>query len=368
MTYNLTTAFPPTILNQESKFYLSIYMPTHRTAPENEQDPIRFKNIIKELESKGLDEKHLKRLRSLENDQDFWIYNLEGLAILMNQDNMEIYRLPRAFKEHIYLGERFYLKPLIRNFQSDDRYYALGLTRKSFRLYSGNRYGFEEVEIDDEDRLLKNVLGDVKEGGSVNVVSQGKAGGNYHGHGARSEEIKVDTKRFFNYVDDYVADNYTNKYKIPLILIALPEHQSTFRQNSQNQYLLDKGVEKSPDSIKPNELKESLWNALEPLYLEKTENLLTRYHEGLSNDTSTHTLQDIVKAMVQERIQTLVIQDGKHISGTINLEQVTFKLHDEGEDILNHLAQLALERNMEVVILPEERMPKHHAVFAIYRY
>jgi hypothetical protein len=29
---------------------LSLYMPTHRTHPENLQDPVRFKNLMKELE------------------------------------------------------------------------------------------------------------------------------------------------------------------------------------------------------------------------------------------------------------------------------------------------------------------------------
>ena len=30
---------------------LSLYQPTHRCHPENQQDPIRFRNLVKELET-----------------------------------------------------------------------------------------------------------------------------------------------------------------------------------------------------------------------------------------------------------------------------------------------------------------------------
>ena len=31
--------------------FLSLYQPTHRAYPENQQDPIRFRNLVKELET-----------------------------------------------------------------------------------------------------------------------------------------------------------------------------------------------------------------------------------------------------------------------------------------------------------------------------
>ena len=146
----ITTVFPPHILNRDSKVRISIYMPTHRTAPDNKQDAIVFKNLVSSLENNGDYGPQVERLRKLERDQDFWLYNLDSIAILMDEEELIIYRLPRSVEAYLEVGERFYLKPLIRNYQSDHRYYALGLSRDSFRLYSGNRYGFREVEIDDE--------------------------------------------------------------------------------------------------------------------------------------------------------------------------------------------------------------------------
>ena len=374
----ITTTFPPTILDSGSDFCISIYMPTHRTSPDNKQDVIRFKNIVDKLEDMKKYEKQVKQLREIQNDNDFWIYNLEGLVILMDQKDINIYRLPRNVKEKLSVGKFFYLKPLIRNFQSDQNYYALGLSKDSFRLFSGNRYGFKEIEIDDEDRLLTEVLGDQKVGKSLNVVSQGGTGGqgpghggvggNFHGHGARSEEVKVDTKRFFNHVDNFVDKNFSGKYGIPLVLVALPENQAVFREESQSDYLLKEGINRSLEGITAKELNDYLWKVLEPIYVEKSDKLISRYHEGLNNDTSSHVLQEILKALVEDRVHVLVIQDGKSIPGFVDLDNVSYETSDDGEDILNQMAQMALQKNMEVIMVPEERMPDGQGIFAIYRY
>ena len=364
----ITTTFPPTILNSDSDYCISIYMPTHRTSPDSKQDAIRFKNIVDKLADMKKYDKQVKILREIQKDTNFWIYNLEGLVILMDQKDVNIYRLPRNVDEKLEVGNFFYLKPLIRNFQSDQNYYALGLSKDSFRLFTGNRYGFKEIEIDDQERLLENVLGDQHVGRSLNVVSHGGIVGNYHGHGARSEEVKVDTKRFFTHVDRYVNDNFVAKYSMPLILVALPENQSVFRSVSQSDFLLDEGINRSIEGITAQDLNEFSWKVLEPIYIKKTEDLVQRYHEGLNNNTASHALQEILQALVQGKVHILVIQDGKSIPGVIDLDKVEYTITDDGEDMLNQMAQMALKKNMEVVMVPKERMPQGHGIFAIYRY
>lgn len=364
----ITTIFPPAILDKDSKIRISIYLPTHRTAPDNRQDVIRFKNLVSKLENMGDYKAQVKKLREIENNQTFWNYNLDSLAILMDEDDLVIYRLPRDVKEHLAVGERFYLKPLIRNYQSDHRYYALGLSRDSFRLYSGNRYGFREIEIDDEERLLVNVLGDQYEGIRLNVASHGGSIGNFYGHSDKGAEIKIDTDRFFNYVDDYVYNNFTKDSKIPLILISLLEHQSTFREISKNPQLLKQGLNKSLESIDLNTLKKDLWEVLEPIYDEKTDNLVKQFNIGINNNTATNTIQSTLEKIMSNQVRVLVLQSDKIVRGKIDLANVSFELSDDGEDILNHLAELAIEKGAEVIILPKEKMPDNLSVFALLRY
>ena len=69
--------------------YLSLYQPTHRHRPENQQDPIRFRNLVKEMEA-SLRQKYpavetmpfLEPFEALASDHNFWNHTLDGLAVL----------------------------------------------------------------------------------------------------------------------------------------------------------------------------------------------------------------------------------------------------------------------------------------------
>jgi hypothetical protein len=68
---------------------LSLYQPTHRRHPENQQDPIRFRNLLRALEQ-SLRQKYATRdvrplmepFQRLAEDRGFWNHVLDGLAVL----------------------------------------------------------------------------------------------------------------------------------------------------------------------------------------------------------------------------------------------------------------------------------------------
>lgn len=364
----MKTIFPPPILEQESEKCISIYMPTHRTAPDNRQDLLRFKNIVNDLEDRDDLKAQVKKLKELEKSLDFWLYNLDGLAILMNEDDMNIYRMPLKVVKHVSVGERFYIKPLIQHFQSDKKFYVLGLARDNFKLYFGSQHGFNELEIPEEDRLLEHVLGDQYDKSGMNIAVRGKSEGSYFGYGAKRDGVRIDTERFFNYVDKYVADNYIKTSKTPLVLISLKEHQALFRNISKNQYLLEEGIERSYESLNEQELKHYLTEFLKARFNDRAKELVKSFQIGINKDQATNTIQTTLDAIINNRVHTLVIEANKLVLGKINVEDSSFKLDEEGEDILNHLAQLAIESGSEVVILPKETMPDHVSVFSILRY
>jgi hypothetical protein len=68
---------------------LSLYQPTHRHHAENQEDPTRFRNLVKALDA-SLRQRYPTReirpllgpFRALADDRDFWNHALEGLAVL----------------------------------------------------------------------------------------------------------------------------------------------------------------------------------------------------------------------------------------------------------------------------------------------
>ena len=51
MMYEIVKEFPNDIIFEEDEPCISLYQPTHRYSPENKQDPIVFKNLIREIEN-----------------------------------------------------------------------------------------------------------------------------------------------------------------------------------------------------------------------------------------------------------------------------------------------------------------------------
>ena len=82
---------------------LSLYQPTHRHHPDNQQDPIRFRNLVKALEDSLLlkhDAPHVATLlepfRTLADDRDFWNNTLDGLAVFGGPGVFQVFGLQRT--------------------------------------------------------------------------------------------------------------------------------------------------------------------------------------------------------------------------------------------------------------------------------
>lgn len=382
MLYEIVNDFPHEIIFDCEGPFISLYQPTFRHRPENRQDLIRFKNLIQRIQNsltqkypKSEIEKRMKPFNGLAEDKAFWNNTKDGLAILSCKNKTIVYKLSRPVKEFAVVADSFHIKPLIRAYQSADRYHLLGLSRKNFILYEGNRYGFEEVQLDsDIPRTVEDVLGDEYSEPYLNPGAYGGTGGApmYHGHGGRKDEINKDTERYFRYVDKLVLDNFSKLTNIPLILVGLDEHHGLFRNITNNPHLISDGIKKDYETISKDELRKEAWRIIEPFYLEKTKQLVERYELQKSKFLGSDDLAQVARAVLENRVDALMIESDRIEAGKINKETGLLERGDienpDNDDMLDDLAQMVYEYKGEVVILPEERMPSTTGVAAIYRY
>lgn len=382
MLYEIVNDFPNEILDVKEAPFISLYQPTHRHRPENKQDLIRFKNLIQEIEDllnqeypkKEIDNM-MKPFYSIAEDRIFWNHTFDGLAILAAGGKCIVYNLQRPVEELVVVSDSFHIKPLIRIFQSADRYHLLGLNRNEFTLYEGNRYGFEEVEIDPNiPQTMKEVVGDEYSKPSITTGTYAGVGGagTFHGHGSRKDEINKDTEKFFRYVDRFVLDNYSRPTGLPLILVALTEYHTLFHNISRNPLLMKEGIRVAYDSLTVDELRDSVWEKIEPLYLEKTITLVDNYEMARSKFLGSDDLAQVARAALENNISTLLIEADRIIPGKINLETGELIRGDlespNLDDILDDLAEMVFNNGGEVIVLPKERMPTDTGAAAIYRY
>lgn len=121
---------------------VSIYLPTEKMGVETQQNPIRFKNLIREAEEKliayGLRSQDARDLlqpaQELDN-YDFWQHQSDGLAIFISNNFFSYYCLPLNFAELVVVSDRFHLKPLMQLLTGDGKFYILALSQNQVRLF-----------------------------------------------------------------------------------------------------------------------------------------------------------------------------------------------------------------------------------------
>ncbi len=348
---------------------LSISQATHRSFPENGQDQIRFRNLIKELEhslaqheGKADTAKLLAPFKQLAEDTEFWKYSLDGLVVLGNAKRFHIFKLQRPVADFAVVADTFHLKPLMRVLQTSDRYHVLALSRSSATLYEGNRYQLDPVGTastfphrNHEEEIARSLPGDRLE------------------HQEHSATITQQTESYFRAVDKAVIEEFSAASELPLILVTLPEHQGVFRKLSHNNFLLEQGVAIDPTSLKTEELRKRVWEVMEPIHHQRTRQEIDRFKQAQGTGLAQDNIDDVYQAAKQGRVQLLFVDADQRIAGRLlsdpdRIEYVGDFSHPEAEDVLDDIAEMVLRQGGEVLVVPSDIMPSVTGLAALYRF
>jgi hypothetical protein len=366
---------------------VSVYVPTHRRHPENQQDPIRFRNLLQKLKNtlsqkyphKNMEEL-LAKLRTLSHDGRFWNHRTDGLGILCSSDAFQLFDLQRPVEELLVVADSFHLKPLLHALQATDRYQILGLNRHEAKLYEGNRDALDEIELaEGVPATIEEALGSELSEPHLTVASYGGSGGGsqtvpsmHHGHGQRKDEVEIDNERFFRAVDRAIHKHHSQPTGLPLLLAALPEHHDLFRKISHNPFLVDDGVRLDPQSIPLERLRTEAWQVMEPHYLQRIRILVENFEQSQSRQLGASDLSDIAQALVAGRVAVLLVESDRQIPGKFAPVSGTIKffgLDAPGvDDLLDDFAEMTLKMGGEVMVIPAEQMPSASGAAATYRF
>lgn len=371
------------LLGVDEQPCVSLYQPTHRTYPENQQDVIRFRNLVLQAETL-LRERYPKRqfrtlleqFESLARDAHFWTQRKDSLAILGSSARFEVYELQRPVPERVIVADSFHVKPMLRILQSADRYHILCLNRDEARLYEGNRDVLDRVELT-EFPATAEALGketpEAKPLPSSYSVGGGRGGGAVHyGFATPRDKADHDMYRFFREVDRGILEFHSRPSGLPLILAALPEHHEPFRSISRNPYLIEEGITVNPLGLGTDELRREAWACMLPRYLSRLGRLTEDFHAARARHAGSADLSDVARQAVAGNVATLLVEADRVLPGTIDRSVGSIHPADSAagptDDMLDDLSEIVLAKGGEVVVVPAERMPTDSGLAAIYRY
>ncbi len=367
---------------------ITLYQPTHRRHPENQQDPIRYRNLLRDMES-SLRQRYptrevrtlLEKFQPLARDDHFWNHRTDGLAILCSPHKFQIFELQRAVPELVVVADSFHVKPLLRAYQSVDRYQILCVNRREAKLYEGNRYALDLVELTNVPSTITEALGEELTEQHLSVGSYGagasRAAGSgaapsIHAHGDKKDEVDIDRDRFFRIIDRGILEHHSRPAGLPLMLATLPEYHTPFREVSHNPFLMADGIKKNPDSLSLDELRAAAWEIVGPVYLQRLAKLVEDFETARSRQQGSDDLAQVAQAVAVGRVGALLVEDNRQIPGKIDRATGILQpgeLSDPAvDDVLDDLAETVLRMKGVVVVVPRERMPSATGVAATYRF
>jgi hypothetical protein len=363
---------------------LSLYQPTHRRHPDNQQDPIRFRHLVKALET-SLRQQHaadavkalLEPFAALAQDHDFWNHTQDGLAVLCAPGLLRVFLLQRPVAELAVVADSFHTKPLRQWLQSTGRYQVLALSRHMVQLFEGDRNTLDEVQLAAAvPQTVTAALGDERTEPHSAVSSYGGIGGGHsamhHGHGGRKDEIDGEAERFFRAVDRAVLEHHSRPSGLPLMLAALPEHHHLFRELSHNPFLMVSGVMVDPQGVTPDDLRQRAWDVAAPQQQAQQAAWSDAYAAVAAKGLGSEDLSQIAHAAVAGRVATLLLEAQRQVPGRIDGSTGRIDPAEldspRSDDVLDELGALVESMGGEVHVLPAGRMPCSTGAAASFRH
>ncbi|HAG85090.1 MAG TPA: hypothetical protein DCL61_29060 [Cyanobacteria bacterium UBA12227] len=379
-----------TLVEQPKGWCVSIYMPIYRVGAEIQQNPVRFKNLMREAEDKlvenGLSNREALELLQpakdkIDSDDNFWQQPNDGLAIFLADGVFHYYRLPLSFDELVVVTDHFHLKPLLPLLTEDGRFYILALSQQDIRLFECTRYSVSEVELPDVPKSIDEALlyDETAKDGQFRI-STSKGGtnnpfqhaGSFHGQGSPDQDKhQEEILQFFHTVNDGLQ-KYLRAKRAPLVLAGVEYLFPIYREANTYPNLIDEGITGNPENAKPEELQAQAWEIVEPLFLKSQQEAIDHYRELAQTGRSSSNIKEAVSAAYYGRIEELFVAVGVQQWGSFNPDTNTIDLHAEAEpgdeDLLNSAAIQTILNGGTVYAVEPDQVPDEAPLAAVFRY
>jgi len=369
------------LAKKESNHCVSIYLPTHKSGEEVQQDPIRLKNLltqaVEQLKNRELREKEIDELldepRKLLDNPNFWRHNDKGLALFISDDNFEHYRIPHAFKERVMVDDHFLITPLVPMITLEGTFCILALSQKKMRLLKCTRANVEEIELEESPESLEEFLKyDVNETNLQHHAGQGaNAQAIFHGQGGSRDTNTEEVINYLKAVENEVT-SILRKRNDPLILAGVNEAIAEYRKVNNYSRLLDQTVSGNTDPKSNEEIKNEGWKVIKSYFLKGMYEDIERFGDLSGSEKQSDNLSQIVEAAYYGKVESLFVPIGEHSWGWFDMERDT--VHHSAEpqngehDLINMAAIKTLTQCGNVYALDKEDMPSGSSIAAIFRY
>lgn len=338
---------------------ISITLPTHRTHPDNAQDPVLLKDLMKEVRERLLKEMDKKeaeayynKLESLAAQIDHQ-YNTEGLALFVSPSVSEYLRLPVSPEARTVVDGSFEVRDILRALHKTDYYYAMVLSKSKVRLFAG--IGKQLEEVTEGGFPLEPDFNEKK------IIDSGNA-----------HEVENKIKEFFNRADKLFWEIYKENKSGHLILFGDTKNIGYYKEVADHPQLIIGSVEGNYDDAKAHELAEKAQPIVEQFLAERRKEMLAELEKAFKEKLAAAGINEVYRTAQEGRGRLLFVEEGYQQAAKVENNQLFFDVDPKApgviDDLVDDIVETVIQFGGQVIFVPDGALEKYDRIAMVLRY
>jgi hypothetical protein len=342
---------------------VSILMPTHRHFPENQQDPIRLKNLVKRAETRLLGEFSKHEVKIL-TDNIYAIiegidfnYLLDGLAVFANKKYSGKFLLPFPVKERMTVDTTFLTRDLVFAMNRTQPYYVLVLGDKASQVYLGVRDSVSEVKS--ENFPVVNKFRQMLDEADTKHTND------------RLEDNIEKARNYFRDVDKEFKKLNIDSY--PVALAGVEGNIRIFKNVSTGMEILA-AVKGSYDKSSASELAKHIWPEVKKGMADNRKQVLKKFEESIGMKRAATGIDEVWKTANEGRGEILIVETNYHYSARLNNSGLQLIPADSSngpevmDDAVDEVIETVINKGGKVYFVDNEGLKQFDRISMILRY
>jgi hypothetical protein len=347
---------------------VSIYLPTGVVTQGARGDRIELKTLaskaIGELEEAEADRRAVAQVREglddLVDDAAFWTAQAHSLAVFASPKLVRTFRLPNRLSTAVEVGDRFYVKPLLRAVTFPQAAFVLALAAGSVRLVEVTREG-PPATVD-----VPGLPLDAASAAGKASIADRSPSRRIQG----SEGQKVRLRQFARKVDRALRGVLTG-LELPLVLAAAEPLVSIYRSVHSYPHLVERGIQGSPEGASDAQLATAARAVLDDLYARELAELRDRFELRFKQDRASADVATVARAATFGAVDTAFVDIDRKVPGFVDEETGAVTLSEDDAasyGVIDEIVRRVLRSGGRVLAVRASDVPGGGAVAAILRY
>jgi Bacterial archaeo-eukaryotic release factor family 11 len=344
---------------------VSIYLATSPLTQDTQRARIALKNLAADatgqLEQAGAERGVVPELREalddLVGDDDYWAEQARSLAIFASRGTLRTFRLPNRLRDAVEVGDRFYVKPMLRAVTFPQAGFVLALAAGSVRLVEVLHDGPPfTVDVPGLPRDAATASGNLDRSLSSRL------------EGAEGQKIRL--RQFARKVDRALR-GVLNGLELPLILAATEPLDSIYRSMNTYPHLVDSSLGGSPEGMSDEDLAAAARTVLDDVHARELSAIHDLFRLRSSHGRASTDLAMVARAATYGAVDTLIVDIDEKVPGRVDEESGAVTLSDDDASsygVIDEIARRVLLSGGRVLAVRRPDVPDGAAVAAILRY